>query len=318
MGADDQLVPEPIFLVGAERSGTTVLRLMLKHHSKIAWCNEFEYAVDQVSHPGKWPDLNQYYDWLETHRVFRATGFSLDHTLTYPELVNSFLYQKRESENKPIIGATVHRHFDRVLQIWPDARFIHLIRDPRDVARSCIGMGWAGNVWTGVERWLEAETLWEELQQHLPEQRYVEITYEGLIAEPSQVLTQLCEFIGVAYEPEMLDYTQTSNYTVPDPKYIGQWRRKLSEHEIQLVESRASHLLESRGYELSGLPALEVTSSLEKRLRLQDWWGKVQGRVERLGWPLVIEDFLTRKFGSKERQKQVTLRINAVFQSRLK
>lgn len=318
MGADNQLVPRPIFLVGAERSGTTVLRLMLKHHSQIAWCNEFEYAVDQISNDGKWPDLNHYYDWLETHRVFRATGFSLDPTLSYPALVNSFLCQKQESESKPIIGATVHRHFDRVLQIWPDARFIHLIRDPRDVARSCIGMGWAGNVWTGVERWLEAETLWEELQQRLPEQRYVEITYEGLIAEPSQVLTQLCEFIGVAYEPEMLDYTQNSNYTVPDPKYIGQWRRKLSEHEIQLVESRASHLLERRGYELSGLPPLEVTSSLEKRLRLQDWWGKVQGRAERLGWPLVIEDFLTRKLGSKERQKQVTLRINAIFQSRLK
>lgn len=45
------LVSEPIFLVGAERSGTTVLRLMLDHHPKIAWCSEFEYAVDIG---GKW------------------------------------------------------------------------------------------------------------------------------------------------------------------------------------------------------------------------------------------------------------------------
>lgn len=39
-------VEKPIFLVGAERSGTTVLRLMLDHHPQIAWCNEFEYVVD--------------------------------------------------------------------------------------------------------------------------------------------------------------------------------------------------------------------------------------------------------------------------------
>lgn len=309
---------EPLFLVGAERSGTTVLRLMLKHHPEIAWCNEFEYAVDQVSDQGQFPPLESYYEWLETHRIFQATGFKIDQTLSYPQLVESFMCQMRDRSGKPIIGATVHRHFDRALHIWPNGRFIHILRDPRDVARSCIGMGWAGNVWFGVERWRKAEQLWNQVKQIVPENRRYELTYEELITEPVLTLKRVCDFIGVPYDQEMLSYTENSNYSFPDPKYIAQWKRKLSEQDVQLVEKKISHLLVERGYELSGLPPITVTPIMEKQLKLQNWWGKLNGRAERLGWPLVLEDYISRKFGSKQWQKKVTLQINAIYQSRLK
>lgn len=318
MQDSSHLISKPLFLVGAERSGTTVLRLMLKHHPKIAWCNEFEYTVDLMSDEGKCPDLSQYYEWLETHRIFQATGFEIDRSLSYPELVNSFLVQKRDAEAKKIIGATVHRHFDRVLHIWPDARFIHIIRDGRDVARSCIGMGWAGNVWFGVNRWREAEQLWNQVGRIVPENRRFELTYEELIAEPVSTLTRVCEFIGVPYDEEMLSYTKNSNYTFPDPKYIAQWKRKLSERDVQLIEKKIGNLLVERGYNLSGLPPITVTPTMERTLKLQNWWGKLQGRVKRLGWPLVIEDFAARKFGSKQWQKKTQLRINAIIKSKLK
>ena len=236
-------VDKPIFLVGAERSGTTVLRLMLDHHPQIAWCYEFEYVVDQISDNGDFPQLEAYYEWLETHRIFQGTGFEIDRSLSYPQLANSFLCQRRDRTGKPLVGATVHRHFDRLLQIWPNARFIHLVRDGRDVARSCIGMGWAGNVWTGVERWIEAEHLWAKLSKNLSSEQQIEITYETLIKEPVETLTALCNFIGVPYDPAMLSYPQTTPYSLPDPKLIGQWQRKQSEHEIQLVESRISDML---------------------------------------------------------------------------
>lgn len=311
-------ISEPTFLVGAERSGTTVLRLMLGHHPKIAWCSEFEYATDLISDQGQFPDLNRYYEWLETHRIFRATGFEIDRSLSYPELINSFLVQKQDIEAKKIVGATVHRHFDRVLKMWPDARFIHIIRDPRDVARSCLGMGWAGNVWFGVERWRQAEQLWNKVKQIVPESRRCELSYEELIAEPVLTLTRVCEFLGVPYDQEMFDYTKNSKYEFPDPKYIAQWKRKMSERDVQLVEKKIGNLLVERGYEPSGFPTIEVSPILEKRLKIQNWWGRLQGRVERLGWPLVIEYFVARKFGSKQWQKKVQLQVNEVYQSRLK
>lgn len=55
------MINQPIFLDGAERSGTTVIRLMLAHHPKLAWCNEFEYAADRISESGDWPNLDEYY-----------------------------------------------------------------------------------------------------------------------------------------------------------------------------------------------------------------------------------------------------------------
>ena len=312
MTVETSLVAKPIFLVGAERSGTTVLRLMFASHPKLAWCNEFEYSVDRVADDGTPPHLNDYYEWLEAHRVFQATGFELDRSLSYTQLVNSFLSQKRAQEDKPFVGGTVHRHFDRLLKIWPDARFIHMIRDPRDVARSCIGMGWAGNVWTGVERWLEAERLWEEFSTQLPPERFIEVTYETLIEKPEETLTRLCEFIGIPYDEAILNYAQTTTYDLPDVRYIAQWRRKLSEEEIQLVESRAAQMLVDRGYELSGLPSISLNEAMQQRLRWQDRWQRAQFRLQRYGVPLFVENYVSRRLGGKEWQKTVKQKMNAV------
>ncbi|MBR8828130.1 MAG: sulfotransferase [Gomphosphaeria aponina SAG 52.96 = DSM 107014] len=312
------MISEPIFLVGAERSGTTVLRLMLTHHPQIAWCQEFEYAVDRVADDGNFPNLEEYYEWLETNRVFQATGFAIDPSLNYPELVNSFLEQQRDRQNQQIIGATLHRHYERLVKIWPNARFIHLIRDGRDVANSCIGMGWAGNVWTGVERWLVAEQLWGRLKGLLSASRYFEVTYEQLISDPEATLTSICNFIGLPYNQAMLSYPQTTTYEFPDPKFIQQWRSKLSEHEIQLVESRIGQMLTERGYELSLLPSLKVPPMMELKLKLQDKWERFQFRLRRYGLPLFVSDYLSRRFGRKEWQKQIKLQLNAIDKKYLK
>jgi len=285
---------------------------MLSHHPQLAWCNEFEYAVDLIPEQG-WPALDSYYDWLENHRIFLATGFTLDRTLDYPHLINSFLIQKRTQTQKEMVGATVHRHFYRLLRIWPDARFIHLMRDARDVARSCISMGWAGNVWTGVERWIEAEKLWESLVQTLPRDRWMEVKYESLITDSPTILTQVCEFLGIDYTPAMLSYAQDTTYSSPDPKLIEQWRRKLSEWEIRLVESRSAEMLAERGYALSNLEPLEVSPWLAKKLKLQDRWAKLLFRIKRFGLGLVIADFLTRRvIPFQPWQKQIQKKMNEI------
>lgn len=312
------LITKPIFLVGAERSGTTVLRLMLDHHPQLAWCYEFEYAVDQISDEEGWPSLEQYYEWLETYRIFQATGFAIDRHLSYPQLVNSFLDQKREHAGKPLVGATVHRHFDRLLRIWPDARFIHIVRDGRDVARSCIGMGWAGNVWTGVERWIEAERLWAQLCQKIPAEQRIELTYEELISEPVKTLMRLCNFIGISYDQEMLNYPKSTSYKLPDASFIKQWQRKLSEHEIQLIESRISTMLIEHGYQLSGLPRLTVSSTMKQKLRLQDWWSRLQFRIQSNGLTLFLSDYLSRHLSIKPWQKHIRLKLNAIEEAHLK
>lgn len=317
MSADIDLISQPIFLVGAERSGTTLLRLMLDHHPHISFYSEFEYAVDLIK-DGNYPNLNQYYEFLETDRIFQTSGFTIDNKLNYPQLVDSFLRQKRQRDGKTIIGATVHRHFDRLLAIWPNARFIHILRDARDVARSCIGMNWAGNVWTGVERWLEAEQLWVQLQQQLTSQQYIQVRYESLITEPVANLTTLCEFMGKSYDGAMLSYPETTTYSLPKASLLAQWRNKLSEREIQLIEARVGDMLEERGYELSGLPSLKISPIEQQKLRMHNRWSVVQRRIRTYGLPLVLSSYFSRRLGIKLWEKQAQLRFNAIDMNSLR
>lgn len=179
-------------------------------------------------------------------------------------------------------------------------------------------MGWAGNVWTGVNLWVEVEQLWTRLKEIIPENRRTELTYENLISEPVRVLTQLCEFIGVPYDETMLSYAETSTYDLPDSKYIAQWKRKMSEYEIRLVESKAGNMLVERGYELSGLPRLDVNQTVKLRLKFQDKWERIKFRVNRLGLGLFIEEYLVRHLGLKKWQKQLRLKINEIEKSHLK
>ena len=311
------LISEPVFLVGAERSGTTLLRLMLDHHPQIAFHSEFEYVVDYFQE-NNWPQLDRYYECLEIDRLFQSSNFSIDFSLNYPQLVNSFLVQKRDQTGKALVGATVHRHFDRLLQIWPDARFIHIVRDGRDVARSCMGMNWSGNVWTGIDRWIETEKLWSQLKKTISSEQYTEVSYETLIAEPVETLAHLCNFIGTSYDPAMLSYPQTTTYNLPDVKLLWQWKCKLSEQEIQLVETKIGDMLVERGYKLSGLPLLTINSVMKPMLRLHSKWSVVQGRIRIYGLWLIVSSFLSRHLQLKQWNKHVQLKCNNIDTARLK
>lgn len=311
-------ISQPIFLVGAERSGTTVCRLMLDHHPLITWCNEFEYAVDRVKTPTDWPEIAAYQEWLGIHRIFQATGFTVDPTLSYPELVNSFLVQRKTTRNKPIVGATVHRHFDRLLWIWPEAKFLHIVRDPRDVAPSCIGMGWSGNVWHAAQRWIEAEDLWDKLAAQLSPEQIFEFTYADLIQENQAVLTRICEFIGVEYDAKMLAYPEHTAYALPDPKLVSQWQKKLSRREVQLVEARVGERLTQRGFTPSGFAARPPNAWEKLTLNIQDWVMRVWFRISYFGLWLVLIEFIARKLSLKQWHRRIVLQRNALVQSRIK
>ena len=314
----NKTIRSPLFLVGAERSGTTLLRLMLSHHPCLAWVEEFEYAVDWVSDDGCYPDLKGYLQWLSTHRIFRATGFTIGRSLNYRQLVNSFLTQQLQRTGKRVIGATCHRHLARLLYIWPDACFVHLVRDGRDVARSCVAMGWAGNVWTGVEQWVDVERLWDRLKGKLSTERYIELTYESLIQEPEARLREICAFVGIPYAPAMLTYHLHSTYARPDPKLISQWRHKLSDRAIRLAESRIGSMLEVRGYELSGLEPLRVGRVMRWQLRLQNRWTRMRFRQRRYGGPLWLADVLSRRLRLEAWRRRVQLKLNQVDTAHLK
>ena len=316
------MIESPVFLVGAERSGTTLLRAMICHHPQIAWSREFEYAVDYIPETG-WPDLQTYYDILDVNEldpngVFRSYAFTIDRSLDYPQLIDSFLVQLRERAGKPLVGATVHRHFDRLLRIWPDARFIHLLRDGRDVASSAIAMDWASQMWTGCQRWIDAERLWERLAAEVPETRRIDIRFEPLIRQPKESLTRICDFLSVPYDSAMLDYPDDTTYGPPDVAIISRWQRRLSPKQVQLAEARIADMLLARGYELSGHPRFTVLRWRQRMFGVQDHLQNVRSRFKRYGPRLCLANAIAARIGAKSWQKRVLQRINDVEAARLK
>lgn len=299
-------IERPIFLVGAERSGTSLLRLLLDHHPDIAFQMEFEYAVDRLGPNGERPDMTEYRAWLRGNFVFQGSGFAIDETLEFRPLLDSFLEQKRQG--KPIIGATIHRHFDRIGKIWPDARYIYLARDGRDVARSCIGMGWAGNAYAGCSEWIETVHAWDRLKATLPESAWLETRYEDLVADSDPEMSRILAWIGVPFTDAIYDYTKTSKYRRPDPKLAYQWKRKMAERDVRLVEARIGELLEKRGYERSGLPPIALTPGLRAQLTLENWWGRYSHRIRVYGLPCTVAETVAIRLGIKPLQERLRQR----------
>jgi hypothetical protein len=286
-----------VFLVAAEKSGTTLLRLMLDGHPQIAWPCEFDYALEwPESHDAAPPDLFDFWVALAESRQARQARVQIDPALAFPELVRSLYDQLGARTRKPIVGVTLHRHFERLVQIWPEASFIYLVRDGRDVARSHVEMGWSGNVWSGARAWLEAERSWRALAARIPAERRIEVRYEALVAHPARELARLCAFLDVEYSPDMLEYPARSSYEAPDPRLAERWREQLSPRELALLERAMGAELRARDYAPSRVGPAWVPAPRRLALRLGDRFGRMRFRMRRYGVALWLRRQLAKRF----------------------
>ena len=310
---------QPIFLVGSVRSGTTLLRLMLDHHPDLAFHHESEFIVTQVPRSHQlWPNMNDYWDWLESDRIFLHSNFSIDRSLPYPDLVKSFLAQKQARDGKPLVGATVHIDFDILPRIWPDAKYIHLVRDPRDVSRSVIQMGWAGNYWHAADTWRIAEKCWDRLLGLIPNGSFIEIHYEDLIRDHFAELTRICHFIGIDYSGKMLDYASNSTYGLPDPTLTEQWKSKLSNAEISIVEAKCHELMTLRNYDCVITPVKQIPSLKQFYFNLQSWIYRVAFRRKRYGLRLLLKDFIGRRLHYSKWRRETAVAIREIDEQHIR
>jgi hypothetical protein len=309
-----------VFLVGSTRSGTTLLELMLDHHPEICFPGEFELAVDLVSDEGVLPPLDVYRSWLATNRHFLHHALEIDPSLDYADLVKDFLLQmkrKAGAEGKPIVGALVHRHYGRLLHLWPKASFVHIVRDPRDVSTSWLRMGWVGSPYGAGLQWRSAEALWDRVAASLPAARRHELRFEDLITRPREELERLCRFLCVRFGESMLDYSRDTTYGPVDPGQAEKWRTELSPRAIRHVEAGAGDLLAERGYPRSGLPALRIGALGRVLLSLEERLGRMRGRQRTYGWRLWCEDAVARRIGSPAWRRKVQLRVHDVINAGL-
>ena len=314
----DRLLSQPLLFVGAERSGTTLLRLLLDRHHELSWHGEFEFAVDPISADGSWPDRETLVEHLRRDRVFNHWELQIPYRDDPREILHDFLIQFRQRGGRPRLGATIHRHLDRIPTVWPNARYIHILRDPRDVASSMVAMGWDGNVWTAIDRWIEVEESWTRLSSQIEADQWIEVRFEDLIRAPEQQLSKICRFIGVEFDASMTAPAEGSTYSAPYPSLVEQWRRKLSPRQLRWIESKAGAMMIERGYEPTDRQAKPAGRLESTMLKLGSRLRKASHARRTLGTGLWLESIVCKRTGPEAWRDSVRRRVHAIAEANLK
>ncbi|SDJ90695.1 Sulfotransferase family protein [Nonomuraea maritima] len=209
----DRLLREPVFIMSSVRSGSTLLRVMLNSHSRIHSPIETHFRRMSVS--------------LGTEPVRQAME-ALGHTHSDIEHIvwDRLLHRELARSGKPVLAEKTPSNvfaWRRISSCWPDARFVFLLRHPMSIVQS-----WheadpdKRPMATAVPRTLAYMTRVEEARTHL---EGLTVRYEDLVADPEGELRRLCLFLGVEFEPAMLDYGRQEHGAFV--KGIGDWRDKI-------------------------------------------------------------------------------------------
>ena len=281
----------PIFVVGHPRSGTTLLRMILDSHPRIVIPPEghlvsllrraerkygplddpdnFEQLVERIVHKQRMAE------WQLDVEDARQRCLSGPHTPA--GLFASLMTIWTERTGKPRWGEKTpgtYRFLPEVNRWFPNCQVLHIVRDGRDVAVSCLTPPFAdqydkGDVYEVAVRWRDAIRRGRHAGGMLGPQRYLELRYEDLTAAPEAVVRAVCQFLHEDFVPEMLRFHEKAAGKVPrgeqsyhqrvsntvDSQRVERWRKDASEEFVLGFEGIAAKELEENGYRLSGYAA---------------------------------------------------------------
>ncbi len=228
---------------------------------------------------------------------------------THAGLLGGIFELYGEAAGKPLVGnktAPFVRRIPELHGLWPEARFVHIIRDGRDVCLSILE-------WESAEAAAGRYTAWEvdpisitalwwrrkvllgrEGGEPLGPGLYHEVRYESLISEPAKECERLCGFLGVPYDDAMLRFDERREGTDPDlerahptmPITAGlrDWRSQMPRESVERFEAAAGDLLEELGYPLATGPK---PRAMEHAARMRESFaGDADSRGQKLpaGW----------------------------------
>ena len=282
-------LPAP-FIVGVGRSGTTLLRLMLDAHPDLAIPAETHFlpalikvaeetqdrraALQVLARAQTWPNLG-----IDLAAVDQA--FSALDPFSPSGAVRAVFRLYAEGQGKSRWGdktPTYRAHLSEIARAVPEARFIHIMRDGRDVALSYRGL-WFGpgdDIKDQARFWVDQIELARAQAQHLP--FYLELKFEDLVTQPQAELDRVCRFLELPFDQAMLDYPRRARERMteyvqtfgpqgsesvpierfrsihertqasPDAARIGRWKVEMSPAEVYSYEQIAAPTLHALGY----------------------------------------------------------------------
>lgn len=313
-------IPALVFVAGPLRSGSTLMTLMLDRHPSLKNPGEFDFLFDAFGVDGGMAraqamSSEELDDFYSDDRGYLSSAIRLGPAAAVPRRLRELV--ARYAEGVPCLALSIHRNFVTAHELFPEARFIHILRDPRDCAKSAVAAGFAGNVYHGLEPWLNSEESWDRLVPRLNPDQYVQVRYEELVAEPERVLTEICDFLGLSYEPQMLDLSGTT-YEPPSPKFANQWRRSMGDRDVRLIESRVAPMMSARGYEVVNRGATDLGPWMRLSLRVQNAMSRHINGVRTYGLGNWTQDILGRYLGLRSLSRNARLKMFPIKAKTLK
>ncbi len=133
-----------------------------------------------------------------------------------------------------------------LLDLLPDAKLIHVYRDPRDVVASFNHQRWSPSDRVQAARWYRAMMChWFEIRSRLPSHCYHELSLESLVASPKRVLTNVCDFAGITFHKAMMEIDLSHSHT-------GRWRQEYTQEEKTKVQEILGDIIDQLGYGVEG------------------------------------------------------------------
>jgi hypothetical protein len=313
-----------VFLVGCLRSGTTLLQRIVEAHPQIAVISEtqwvprwYERRVGLTADGMVTPELGRR---LVAHPRFAR--LQLD-----PEVIEGLVRESRpkhyaqfasevfdlhgQVKRKPLVGEKSPgyvRHLSTLYGLWPETKVVHLIRDGRDVALSVLDWSkgertagrfptWAEDPVTTIALWWEWHVrLGREAGAPLGPERYHELRYESLVADPDAECAKLCAFLAVPHDDAMLRFHEgrtrsrpgrtTKGAWLPVTSGLRTWRTQMPPADVARFEAAAGALLGELDYPCA--TAAASAEELGRAARLRDAFAN-HARARRRPLPVAWE-----------------------------
>ncbi len=271
----------PIFILGCPRSGTALIRNLLRSHPRLTFPEEshfiplFYYAYGDPQNDDEARRLASRIlslQWVKNWEL-EIDSSEFASCRSYREVISRLYGAWAQKENKPRWGDKTPQYVKEIptlLELFPDCQIIHIIRDGRDVALSWVPLNFGPmNVLTAAAAWKDHVCEGRKAGSSLSPKTYMEIRYEDLLTDLKGSMERICLFLNESFTEEILKPTvlkeihpqriigrkmsRRFSYSRVNTTNHGKWMKDMKLSDRALFESIAGDLMATLGYETEHL-----------------------------------------------------------------